>query len=80
MIDLNQAIGRIDQFQRNSVFANQRLGLEDATLSSVNNLLQRVRDLALQSNSGSQTGETRNIIKAEVEQRLLELTRLCQCP
>lgn len=73
VIDLNQAIGRIDQFQRNSIFANQRLGLEDATLSSVNNLLQRVRDLALQSNSGSQTGETRAIIRAEVEQRLQEL-------
>lgn len=73
VIDLNQAIGQIDQFQRNSIFANQRLGLEDATLSSVNNLLQRVRDLALQSNSGSQTGETRAIIRAEVEQRLQEL-------
>ncbi len=73
VIDLNQVIGRIDQFQRNSNFANQRLGLEDATLSSVNNLLLRVRDLALQSNSGSQTGETRGIIRAEVEQRLQEL-------
>jgi len=73
VIDLNQAIGRIDQFQRNSIFANQRLGLEDATLSSVNNSLQRVRDLALQANSGSQTGETRAIIRAEVEQRLQEL-------
>ncbi len=73
IIDLNQAIGSIDQFQRNSIFANQRLGLEDATLSSVNNSLQRVRDLALQANSGSQTGETRAIIRAEVEQRLEEL-------
>ncbi|MFK7815375.1 MAG: flagellar hook-associated protein FlgL [Gammaproteobacteria bacterium] len=73
IIDLNQAIGSIDQFQRNSIFANQRLGLEDATLSSVNNSLQRVRDLALQANSGSQTGETRAIIRAEVEQRLEEI-------
>ena len=73
IIDLNQAIEQYDQFQRNSIFANQRLGLEDATLSSVNNNLQRIRELALQSNSGSQTGETREIIKAEVEQRLQEL-------
>jgi len=73
IIDLNQAIGSIDQFQRNSIFANQRLGLEDATLSSVNNSLQRVRDLALQANSGSQSGETRAIIRSEVEQRLQEL-------
>ena len=73
VIDLNQAIGRIDQFQRNSIFANQRLGLEDATLSSINNSLLRVRELALQANSGGQTGETRSIIRAEVEQRLQEL-------
>ncbi len=73
IIDLNQAIGSIDQFQRNSIFADQRLGLEDATLSSVNNTLQRVRELALQANSGSQTADTRAIIKAEVEERLQEL-------
>jgi len=73
IISLNQAIENIDQFQRNSTFANQRLGLEDATLSSVNNSLLRVRDLALQANSGSQTTETRTIIRAEVEQRLQEL-------
>ena len=73
VIDLNQAIGSIDQFQRNSIFANQRLGLEDVTLSSVNNTLLRVRDLALQVNSGSQSTETRAIIRAEVEQRLQEL-------
>ena len=72
-VDLNQAISRLDQFERNRGFANQKLGLVDATLTSVNNVLQRVRDLTIQANSSGQTNETRNIIKTEIEQRLNEL-------
>ncbi len=72
-VDLNQAISRLDQFERNRGFANQQLGLVDATLTSVNNTLQRVRDLTIQANSSAQTDETRSIIKTEIEQRLAEL-------
>lgn len=72
-VDLNQAISRLDQFERNRGFANQKLGLVDATLTSVNNVLQRVRDLTIQANSSGQTNETRNIIKTEIQQRLNEL-------
>lgn len=72
-VDLNQAIARLDQFERNRGFANQKLGIVDATLTSVNNVLQRVRDLAIQANSSGQTNETRAIIKTEIEQRLSEL-------
>ncbi len=72
-VDLNQAISRLDQFERNRGFANQQLGLVDATLTSVNNVLQRVRDLTIQANSSAQTDETRKIIQTEVQQRLNEL-------
>jgi flagellar hook-associated protein 3 FlgL len=72
-VDLNQAISRLDQFARNRGFANQQLGLVDATLTSVNNNLQRIRDLTIQANSSTQTDETRNIIKTEIGQRLEEL-------
>ncbi|MDW3094350.1 MAG: flagellar hook-associated protein FlgL [Gammaproteobacteria bacterium] len=72
-VDLNQAISRLDQFERNRGFANQQLGLLDATLTSVNNTLQRVRDLTIQANSSTQTDETRNIIRTEINQRLEEL-------
>ncbi len=72
-VDLNQAISRLDQFARNRGFANQQLGLVDATLTSVNNNLQRIRDLTIQANSSTQTDETRNIIKTEISQRLEEL-------
>lgn len=72
-VDLNQAISRLDQFERNRSFANQQLGLVDATLTSVNNTLQRVRDLTIQANSSTQTDETRSIIKTEIIQRLEEI-------
>ena len=72
-VDLNQAISRLDQFERNRGFANQQLGLVDATATSINNVLQRIRDLTIQANSSGQTNETRRIIQTEVQQRLNEL-------
>lgn len=72
-VDLNQAISRLDQFERNRGFANQQLGLVDATLTSVNNTLQRIRDLTIQANTSTQTNETRGIIQTEINQRLQEI-------
>lgn len=72
-IDLNQALAQFDQQERNRSVAGQQLGLIDSSLSSVNNLLQRVRDLTIQANTTTNTNETRGIIKAEIEQRVSEL-------
>lgn len=72
-IDLNQAIGQLEQYERNRGVAGQQLGLIDASLSSVNNVLQRVRELTIQANNTIQTDETRSIIRGEIEQRLNEL-------
>jgi len=56
------------QYQRNITSANARLGLEDQTLSSVNNVLGRVRTLLLQGMNASQTDESRSDIAAEMVQ------------
>ena len=72
-IDLNQVISQLEQHERNRGVAGQQLGLIDSTLTSVNNLLQRVRDLTIQANATTQTNETRGIVRAEIEQRLEEL-------
>ena len=72
-IDLNQVISQLEQHERNRGVADQQLGLIDSTLTSVNNLLQRVRDLTIQANATTQTNESRGIIRAEIEQRLDEL-------
>lgn len=56
------------QYQRNITSANARLGLEDQTLSSVNNVLGRVRTLLLEGMNATQTDESRSDIAAEMVQ------------
>ena len=50
-IDLNQVLGQLEQHERNRSVADQQLGLIDSSLSAVNNVLQRVRDLTIQANT-----------------------------
>ncbi|HET6804163.1 MAG TPA: flagellar hook-associated protein FlgL [Frateuria sp.] len=56
------------QYQRNIGSANGRLGLEDQTLSSVSNVLDRVRTLTLEGMNATQTDESRADIAAELVQ------------
>ncbi len=76
VLDLNQAVAATQQFQRNADTANARLGLEDSTLGAVTNLLQRVRELALQANNAPLTDADRAAIAGEVSARLGELVGL----
>src|SRR6185295_19200401 len=57
-LQLNNAVDQLAQYQDNGVRAGQRLGLEDSTLSSVVDALQRVRELAVLANNDTQTDET----------------------
>ncbi len=76
-VNISQTIGRIEQFIRNGSYAEQRLGVEETTLSSVTNLLQRVRELAVKaSNIGAQSSETFTAVKTELEQNFKELLNL----
>ena len=76
-VNIGQTLGRIEQFIRNGDYAEQRLGVEETTLSSVTNLLQRVRELAVKaSNIGAQSSETFAAIKTELEQNFKELLNL----
>lgn len=72
-IDLREKLARLEQFDRNSNLAQIRLQDEEASLSSVNNLLQRVRELALQANNSTQSNESRQLIATEMRQRLEQL-------
>jgi flagellar hook-associated protein 3 FlgL len=64
------------QYQRNAGEARDRLAREESGLTSVTDLLQRVRELAVQANNDSQTGETRRYIAIEIRERLGELLGL----
>lgn len=64
------------QYQRNIDALNARLGSEDQTLSSVSDLLGRVRTLALEGVNGSLSADDRKNVATEVRQRLAQLVQL----
>ena len=75
-IELRETLSRIQQFERNGNIARNRLGFEESALSSVNDVLQRIRELALQANNATQSDETRRLIAAEVREQLDQLVQL----
>lgn len=76
VLDLQEDIRLVDQYQRNGSLAEGQLALEESTLSNVNTVLQRVRELAVQANNATQTPETRASLAVEVRARLEELVAL----
>ena len=76
VLDIQEDLARIDQFQRNASTARGQLALEDSTLANVNDVLQRVRELTVQANNATQTPETRAAIAVEIRERLEELVAL----
>ncbi len=75
-LQIRESIGRLEQFDRNANVASNRLAQEEASLGSVNNVLQRVRELALQANNATQTNESRQLIAIEMRQSLDQLVQI----
>ncbi|HED36002.1 MAG TPA: flagellar hook-associated protein 3 [Gammaproteobacteria bacterium] len=74
IIDLNEALSQITQLDENAGFATQRLNLEEDTLNSSTNILQRVRELAIQAaNTGVNDLQSEQAIASEIKERLAEL-------
>jgi flagellar hook-associated protein 3 FlgL len=65
-LNLSQAIAATQQYQKNADTARGRLQLEESTLGSASDLLQRVRELAVQANNDVQTRETRGYLAIEL--------------
>lgn len=64
------------QYQANADAARARLSLEESALVGVGDLLQRVRELAVQANNAPLSNSDRASIAQEVRQRLNELLSL----
>ena len=75
-LEIRESLSRLEQFDRNGTIAANRLSLEESALGSVNNVLQRVRELALQANNATQSDETRSLIAVEIRERLDQLVQL----
>ena len=76
ILDFNQSISRITQFQTNINYAENRLSLSDTALQSVTNSLHRVRELAVQGYNDTNTAADRQSIAEEMFQRLDEMIAL----
>lgn len=75
-LEIRESIGRLDQFTRNAGIVTNRLSQEESVLGSVNNSLQRVRELSLQASNATQSDESRKLIAVEVRQQLGQLVQL----
>lgn len=67
-LSLDQRLSRLEAWTRNADTATSRLGQEEAALSGSADVLNRVRELALQANNGTQSAESRANIASELEQ------------
>ena len=75
-LTLEASVDQTAQYGTNSNLAQSRLSIEESTLGNITNLLQQVRNLAVQAANASQTPETRATIAAQVQQDLSSLLQL----
>ncbi|MBK9131108.1 MAG: flagellar hook-associated protein FlgL [Gammaproteobacteria bacterium] len=73
LIGYRQTLDTVAQYQENITSARQRLQREESALGSVGNILDRIRELALQSNNSALSAEDRRYIAVEVRQNLDEI-------
>lgn len=75
-LELRESLARLEQFDRNAGIAGHRLAQEETSLNSINNVLQRVRELALQASNATQSDESRGLIAVEMREQLDHLMQL----
>ncbi|HEC17343.1 MAG TPA: flagellar hook-associated protein 3 [Sedimenticola sp.] len=68
ILDLNRYIDTIEQYQDNAGVAEARLELEESTLASATELMQRAYELAVQGNNDSLNAGDRQALAKEVDQ------------
>lgn len=73
MLPLNEIISIHEQYNKNSDAAETRLELEDGTLGSVIDVLQRVHELSIQASNTTLSMADRSNIAAEVSESLKSL-------
>lgn len=76
ILELQQSIELQEQYKVNINLAELRLRLEDMTLNSVENVMLRVKELAIQANNGTHDDVARNAIANELDERHKELLSL----
>jgi len=75
-LDLDESVKLNEQYQDNAGYAQNRLTLEEGTLTGVGNAVQRIRELMIVANNDSQNSETRRFIREEIVQLLDQVLSL----
>ncbi len=73
---VNNQLAVLEQYQKNADVAESRLQLEEDTLATIKNSLDRVRELAIQAGDGALAQTERQGIAVEIEQRIDQLLGL----
>ncbi|MEO8308297.1 MAG: flagellar hook-associated protein FlgL [Pseudomonadota bacterium] len=76
ILDLERSRAQLEQYGKNSDAATARLNMGEQAMADATNLLQRVRDLTLQANSGVVDAASRASIATELKARSQELQDL----
>ena len=76
LIDLDQALALTRRLSVNADVAVSRLALAESALDGVSNLLQRIRELAIQAGNPVLADGDRQAIGVEIDERLGELIGL----
>ncbi len=75
-VGFKETLSRLEQFDRNGAAARSRLSFEEAALTTVNDVLQRVRELALRANNSTQTRDSRAQIAVELREQVAGLVQI----
>lgn len=76
ILNLGEVSDRLGQYQRNAGVAQARLEQEEVALQGISNLLQRVRELAVQGNNATNGQENRQAIAYEIRQHMESFLQL----
>ncbi len=76
VIAFQQRIDQVGQYQRNIDTAKQRLGLEESTLQSALDVMNRLKDLGIQGLNGINNASDKKAIAAEFDQLNAQLLSL----
>jgi len=73
LLQLDQEAGQLQQYKNNQIAAENSLAQEETTLNSVVNILQGVREIAVQAGNGALNQQDRISLAQELKQREDEL-------
>lgn len=76
ILRLQSAQSKLDQYEKNSNTATNRLNITEQALADTTSLLQRVRELAVQANNGTLDATSLKSIATELQSRAAELVSI----